>query len=152
MRLAWREQLRPLDRDGVARIVEYASRLAGDGGQMSIEMRAIADVLREADQLAADAKRETIGAAEAEAAIDAKFRRGDRVYRRLLDEIAKKSTRVETEGAAVGQVNGLFVITFGAPPLASRAVSPRGYAWAVARLSTSSAKSRSADPCTRKGS
>ena len=46
--LARRERLRPLDRDGVARIVEYASRLAGDGGQMSIEMRAIADVLREA--------------------------------------------------------------------------------------------------------
>jgi lon-related putative ATP-dependent protease len=111
--VARREQLRPLDRDGVARIVEYASRLAGDGGQMSIEMRAIADVLREADQLAADAKREVIGAAEVEAAIDAKFRRGDRIYRRLLDEIAKRSTRVETEGAAIGQVNGLFVITFG---------------------------------------
>ena len=108
-----REQLRPLDRAGVARIVEYASRLAGDGGQMSIEMRAIADVLREADQLAADAKLEIIGAAEVEAAINAKFRRGDRIYRRLLDEIAKKSTRVETEGAAIGQVNGLFVTAFG---------------------------------------
>ena len=100
--LVRREQLRPLDRDGVARIVEYASRLAGDGGQMSIEMRAIADVLREADQLAVDAKREVIGAAEVEAAIAAKFRRGDRIYRRLLDEIAKKSTRVQTEGAALG--------------------------------------------------
>jgi len=111
--LARREQLRPLDRDGVARVVEHASRLAGDGGRMSIEMRAIADVLREADQLAADAKREIVGAAEVEAAIDAKFRRGDRVYRRLLDEIAKKSTRVETEGAAIGQVNGLSVIGFG---------------------------------------
>ncbi|MBV9378181.1 MAG: AAA family ATPase, partial [Alphaproteobacteria bacterium] len=111
--LARREQFRPLDRDGIARIVEYASRLAGDGGQMSIEMRAIADVLREADQLAADGKREIIGAAEVEAAIEAKFRRGDRIYRRLLDEIAKKSTRVETEGAAIGQVNGLFVTAFG---------------------------------------
>ena len=111
--LVRREQLRPLDRDGVARIVEYASRLAGDGGQMSIEMRAIADVLREADQLAADAKREIVGAAEVEAAIDAKFRRGDRVYRRLLDGIAKRTTRVETDGAAVGQINGLFVTAFG---------------------------------------
>src|SRR5262249_20968737 len=65
------------------------------------------------DQLAADAKREVIRAAEVEAAIAAKFRRGDRIYRRLLDEIAKKSTRVETEGAAIGQVNGLFVTAFG---------------------------------------
>ena len=111
--LARREQLRSLDRDGVARIVEYASRLAGDGGQMSIEMRAIADVLREADLLAAEAKRDIIGAADVEAAIEAKFRRGDRIYRRLLDEIMKKSTRVETEGAAIGQVNGLFVTAFG---------------------------------------
>jgi predicted ATP-dependent protease len=80
---------------------------------MSIEMRAIADVLREADQLAADANREIVGGAEVEAAIEAKFRRGDRVYRRLLDEVAKKTTRVETEGAAIGQVNGLSVIAFG---------------------------------------
>src|SRR5262249_57148959 len=105
--------LRPLDSNGVARVVEYASRLAGDGGQISIEMRAIADVLREADQLAADAKLEVVGVAEVEAAIDAKFRRGDRIYRRLLDEIAKKSTRVETDGAAGGQVKGLFVSGFG---------------------------------------
>lgn len=64
--LVRREQIRPLDRDGVARIVEYASRLAGDGDQMSIEMRAIADVLREADHCAADTKQGTIGAAEVE--------------------------------------------------------------------------------------
>src|SRR6516162_9986297 len=69
---------------------------------MAARCRSSADVLREADQLAVDTKREVIGAAEVETAIAAKFRRGDRIYRRLLDEIAKKSTRVETEGAALG--------------------------------------------------
>ncbi|MGH7112669.1 MAG: Lon-insertion domain-containing protein, partial [Stellaceae bacterium] len=111
--LARREGLRPLDRDGVARVVEHASRLAGDGGQMSIEMRALADLLREADQLAADAGKDIVGAGDVQAAIDARFRRGDRVYRRLLDEIAKKTIRIETAGAAIGQVNGLSVIGLG---------------------------------------
>ncbi len=111
--LARREGLRPLDRDGVARVVEHASRLAGDGGQMSIEMRALADILREADQLAADAGKDIVGAGDVQAAIDARFRRGDRVYRRLLDEIAKKTIRIETAGAAIGQVNGLSVIGLG---------------------------------------
>ncbi|HJU18729.1 MAG TPA: Lon-insertion domain-containing protein [Stellaceae bacterium] len=111
--LARREKLRPLDRGGVSRTVEYASRLAGDSGQMSIEMRAIADLLREADQRAADAGREIVGAAEVQAAIDARIRRGDRIYRRLLDEIAKQTIRIETADTVIGQVNGLSVIGLG---------------------------------------
>src|SRR5262249_58146191 len=73
----------------------------------------IAIMSREAHHLAPTATGDACGAAEVEAAIAAKFRRGDRISRRLLDEIAKKSTRVETEGAAIGQVNGLFVTAFG---------------------------------------
>jgi lon-related putative ATP-dependent protease len=118
--VARREQLRPFDRDAVARVVEHAARLVGETEQLSIEMRAIADLLREADQLAADAGKEVVGAEEVQSAIDAKIRRGDRVYRRLQEEIARKTIRIETAGAAIGQVNGLSVIglgglTFGTP-------------------------------------
>ncbi|MGH7046117.1 MAG: Lon protease family protein [Stellaceae bacterium] len=108
-----REQLRSLDRDAVARVIERTARLAGDSGKLWTGMRAIADLLQEADQFAADAGKEIVGEAEVQAAIDAQFRRGDRVYRRLQEEIGRRTIRIETDGARVGQVNGLAVMSLG---------------------------------------
>jgi len=76
-------------------------------------MRAIVELLEEADQLAADASKEVVGEAEIQAAIDAQLRRGDRIYRRMQEEIGRKTIRIETGGAAVGQINGLSVISLG---------------------------------------
>jgi lon-related putative ATP-dependent protease len=108
-----KEKLRTLDRSAVARIIEQAARLAGDSDKLSASMRAFADLLREADQFAADAGKPVIGAAEVQAAIDAQFRRGDRIYRRLQEEIGRKTIRIETDGEEIGQVNGLSVISMG---------------------------------------
>ena len=108
-----REKLKPLDRAAVARIIEQAARLAGDSDKLSASVRAFSDLLREADQFAIDGGREVIGAAEVQAAIDAQFRRGDRIYRRLQEEIGRKTIRIETDGEEIGQVNGLSVISLG---------------------------------------
>ena len=109
-----REKLRPLDRDAVARVIEQASRLSGDADKLSTSMRAFVDLLQESDQLAADAGKEVIGEAEVQSAIDAQIRRGDRIYRRMQEEIGRKTIRIETDGEQVGQVNGLSVISLGA--------------------------------------
>jgi lon-related putative ATP-dependent protease len=106
-----REKLRPLDRDGVARTIERTARLAGDSGKLWAGMRPIVDLLQEADQLAADSGKDLVGEAEVQAAIDAQFRRGDRIYRRLQEEIGRNTIRIETDGAQIGQVNGLSVIS-----------------------------------------
>jgi lon-related putative ATP-dependent protease len=108
-----RENLRPLDRRGVARVIEQAARLAGDAGKLTASVRAFLDLLREADQFAADAGKKVVGEAEVQAAIDAQFRRGDRIYRRLQEEIGRGTIRIETDGEAIGQVNGLSVISLG---------------------------------------
>jgi lon-related putative ATP-dependent protease len=109
-----REALRALDRDAVARVIEQAARIAGDAGKLSTSVRAINGLLREADQIAADAGKDTVGVAEVQAAIDGEFRRGDRVYRRLQEEIGRGTIRIQTDGKAAGQVNGLSVISLGA--------------------------------------
>jgi lon-related putative ATP-dependent protease len=108
-----REGLRPLDRDAVARLIEQAARQAGDSGKLSANVRSLLDLIRESNQLAADAGNDVIGAAAVQAAIDAQFRRGDRVYRRLQEEIGRKTIRIETDGEEVGQINGLSVISLG---------------------------------------
>jgi lon-related putative ATP-dependent protease len=112
--IARREKLRPLDRDGVARVIEQASRLAADSGKLSTEMRSFVDLLQEADQFAADDGKDVVGVAEVQAALDGQFRRGDRIYRRLQEEIGRKTIHIETDGAHIGQVNGLSVISLGA--------------------------------------
>jgi predicted ATP-dependent protease len=54
-----------------------------------------------------------VTAIEVQKAIDGQFRRSDRIYRRLQEEIGRKTIRIETDGEQVGQVNGLSVITLG---------------------------------------
>jgi lon-related putative ATP-dependent protease len=109
-----REHLRAFDRDAVARVIERAARLAGDADRLSTSLRAIVESLQEADQLAADACKEVVGAVEVQGAIDAQLRRGDRIYRRMQEEIERKTIRIDTDGEIVGQINGLSVISMGA--------------------------------------
>jgi lon-related putative ATP-dependent protease len=108
-----REKLLPFDSGAAARVIERASRLVGDADRLSTGLREIVDLLQEADQLAASAGKDIVTASEVQGAIDAQFRRGDRVYRRLQEEIGRKTIRVETAGEIIGQVNGLSVITLG---------------------------------------
>jgi lon-related putative ATP-dependent protease len=108
-----RENLRPFDRSAVARVIERAARLVGDADRLSIGLRQIVDLLQESDQFGADAGKDTVTGAEVEKAIHAQFRRGDRIYRRLQEEIGRNTIRIETDGEEVGQVNGLSVITLG---------------------------------------
>ena len=105
-----REKLRPLDRQGVARAIEYASRKSGDSEKLSTQLQYLCDALQEADYIAGQTGQARIGAAEFQAAIDAQRRRGDRLYQRLQEEIGRNTLRIETSGTRVGQVNGLAVI------------------------------------------
>jgi lon-related putative ATP-dependent protease len=109
-----REHLRAFDRDAVGRVIEEAARLAGDSERLSTGLRATVELLQEADQVAADAGKEVVGAPEVQAALDAQIRRGDRIYHRMQDEIARRTIRIETDGAEIGQINGLSVISLGA--------------------------------------
>lgn len=108
-----RSGLRAFDREAVARVIEQSARIAGDSERLSTSMRMIVELLQEADQLAADAGKEVVGADEVQGAINAQIRRGDRIYRRMQEEIRRRTMRIETDGAVTGQINGLSVISLG---------------------------------------
>ena len=112
-RLCGDEKLRPLDRGGVARLVEESSRWSGDGGKLSALEDELADLLRECDHVAGAAGRAVATAADVAAAVEARRRRTDRVRRRMLEAIADGTVLIDTAGAQVGQVNGLSVLAFG---------------------------------------
>ena len=111
--IAHREKLLPLDRGAVCRVVEHAARLAGDSERVTAQMRAIVDLLVEADHWARRANVELVGVDHVQEAIDAQIYRAGRVRTRMLEETLRETVLIDTDGAKVGQINGLAVLSLG---------------------------------------
>lgn len=111
--LAKKFELRPLDRNAVARVIERSSRMTGDSEKLSIRTREIADLLREADYWSGKNDREVITEEDIQTAIDAGIYRSDRLRERVQEGILRETILIDTEGEKVGQVNGLSVLNLG---------------------------------------
>ena len=109
-----RECLRPVTADGVAALIEIASREADDREKLSLVLSRLWDVLREADHHAREDGAETVDRAHIEGAEAARLRRIDRVAERMQEMIARGTVMIDTRGSVVGQVNGLTVASLGA--------------------------------------
>lgn len=107
------EHLRPFDRTAVARVIEYGSRIVEDAERLTARMRDVHDLLREADYFASQEASDLVTGNHVERAIDASRRRSARIEDRLLDATLRNSLLIDTEGMAVGQVNGLSVYGLG---------------------------------------
>lgn len=103
----------PFDRSGVAKIVEYGSRLAGHQQKLSSKFSDIADLLREANYWARKADGRVVTAEHVEKAINEKVYRTNRIEEKLQEMILEGTLIIDTEGAKVGQVNGLAVLDMG---------------------------------------
>jgi lon-related putative ATP-dependent protease len=110
---ARRERLLPFDRTAIARVIEHASRVVEDSQKLSTHMRSINDLLVEADHFAKQAGVAIVTADHVQQAIDAQIRRMDRIPNRMREEVVRGTYRVETSGSAIGQMNGLSVISLG---------------------------------------
>lgn len=108
--LAREKELLPLHRTAVARVIEEAARHAGDSKKLSLHIRKVADLIKEADYLARKTNRERIEARDIETAVAASKRRGGRLRDRVLESIKNKILHIETTGEKAGQVNGLSVV------------------------------------------
>ena len=108
-----KSEIRPLNKAGVGRIIEEASRNVGDTEKLSLHMDDMRDLLNEANYWAGKANRKIIGLADVEQAIDKQTRRQDR-YRELLQEQVLRGIKlIDTEGSKVAQVNALSLLQVG---------------------------------------
>ncbi len=112
-RLVRQQKLRPFDSGAVARVIEHASRLAADGEKLTLRVGLIDDLLTEADYWAGRGELSFVGPDEVQKAIDAATRRADRLRERTLEQIQRGNVIIDTDGAIVGQVNALSVISLG---------------------------------------
>ncbi|HLB58638.1 MAG TPA: AAA family ATPase [Bdellovibrionota bacterium] len=108
-----KENLFHFDSSGVAKVIEYGSRIVADQNKLSSRFGFIRDLLIEANQWAKNNNKELVGKAEVQQALDAKVYRSDLVAERIREYMRDGIIMVDTEGAIVGQVNGLSIFTVG---------------------------------------
>lgn len=104
--------LRSLNRQAVARVIEFASRLAGSSHKLTAHISSIGDLLREADYWARQSNSKQIGKNHIDQAIDAQIYRSNRIKNEMLEQIDKGTILMDVEGERVGQINGLVVYDF----------------------------------------
>ncbi len=107
------EKLMPVHKTGVARLIEHAQEIAGRQGKLTLQLKEILDVVKEANYWAQTNTHQVIFGSDVEKAINEKIYRSDLPEEKLQEFIEEGMLFIETEGAVVGQINGLSVYTLG---------------------------------------
>jgi predicted ATP-dependent protease len=97
----------------VARVIDHASRRAGDTRKLTADVRHLEDLLKEADYYARRAARQAVAPDDVAAAEEAQRRRASRLHEGMQEAIVRGKLLIDTDGAKVGQVNGLSVYQLG---------------------------------------
>ena len=115
-----KENLKHLDASAVVKIIAYGSRLAEDQEKLSTRFADVADIIREANFYAVQDNSDYIMADHVKRAIEEKIYRSNMIQEKIQEMIKRGVLLIDTEGSAVGQVNGLSVsgmgdFSFGTP-------------------------------------
>ena len=106
-------KLLPLDKAAVGRVIEYSSRIAEDSQKLSTNLGSLGDLLQEADFVAREKKMQTVTKAVIDEAIKEKIERSDRIKDKMYEAIQRGTILIDTEGHAIGQINGVAVLDLG---------------------------------------
>lgn len=107
------EALLPFDATGVAKIVEFGSRLTSHQRKLSTRFGDIEDLMRESHYWAKKAGSAVVQAEHVTKALSERVSRVNRIEERLREMILEDMLIVKTSGEVVGQANGLAVLDLG---------------------------------------
>ena len=108
-----KEGLKHLDGSGLAKLVEFSSRIIEDQYKLSTQFSAIADIVREANYYATQDNVEFITGAHVKKAIEEKIYRSKLIQEKIQEMITRGFFLIDTVEQKVGQVNGLSVMGLG---------------------------------------
>ena len=103
----------PFSPSGVAKLVEYASELAGDQKKVSTRFAELSALIKEASFWAKKEGAATVEARHVKTAIEKGKFRHSLIAEKIRELIARGKLLVDVTGERVGQVNGLAVIDLG---------------------------------------
>ncbi|RKY31082.1 MAG: ATP-dependent protease [Candidatus Omnitrophota bacterium] len=107
------ENLKHFDRSGVAKVIEYGSRLVEDKEKLTTRFIDIADLIRESNYWAEVDNSKYVTEKHVKKALEEKIYRSNMIEKRIEELIKEGVIMVDTDGEVKGQVNGLSVITLG---------------------------------------
>jgi predicted ATP-dependent protease len=107
------EKLLHFDRAAVAAILEHGVRQAGRRGKITARFFDLADIAREASYEARHNGHTVVSAEHVRKAHEAKIERHNLLETKIREMIEQKVIFIDTDGARVGQVNGLSVLEIG---------------------------------------
>ncbi len=108
-----KEGLKHFTKDGVAAIIEYASRLVEDQKKLTTNFNRVLDMIYEANVWAERDGTEYIDEEHVNKAIKEKLFRSNRIEERIQELIQDGKILIDTKGESIGQVNGLAIYDFG---------------------------------------
>ena len=107
------EELPPLDKSAMARVVEYASRMAGDNEKLSTRFSDLAQIIGEAGTWAKLAKSKNVTDEFIKKALLERTERIKKYDEKYIEMIKDNTLLINTKGTLVGELNGLTVMTIG---------------------------------------
>lgn len=111
--LCKKENLKHIDAEAVAKIIDYGSRLAENKNKLTTKFSAISDLIFEANYYAQLEKSKYIKQSHVLKALDEKVYRSNLLAEKIRELIANGTILIDIEGEKIGQVNGLSVIDLG---------------------------------------
>ncbi len=107
------EQLPPLDKPAMARLVEYGSKLAGSHSKVSTRFNKLTQVIGEAATWAKLSKSKIVTKQFIDKALEERVERIKKYDERYLEMIKENTLLINTSGYKIGEINGLTVMTVG---------------------------------------
>jgi lon-related putative ATP-dependent protease len=129
----------PFDRTAVAKVIEFGARMAEDKEKLAARFVDVVEVIQEASHWASKNGHEVVTGADVDQTVEERRYRASHLEERIQERILEGTIRVQTEGEAVGQVNGLSVLSmadyeFGVPSrISARTYMGRGGVVAIDR-------------------
>mgnify|MGYP000267111950 CR=1 FL=1 len=108
--LQQKNDLLPLDKSAVERVIEQSSRMAQDAEKISLHMGSLVDLLKESDYWARQEKRDVICQQDVQKVIDSRLYRMGQIQEKIQEAVIKGIHLIETSGEQIAQVNGLSII------------------------------------------
>lgn len=107
------EELSHLDKYAVAKIIEYASRLAENQNKLSTRFNDLSQIIGEACTWAKMSKSKIVKAEHVTKALEERIERVKKYDAKYTEMIRENTLLISTDGEKVGQINGLTVMTIG---------------------------------------
>ncbi len=108
-----KENCLPLDKEAMAKVVEYASKLSDDKQKLSTHFNEIGEIVSEASTWARLSRKKLITADYIEKALSKRIERVKKYDQKYSELIEENSLLIDTDGYKVGEINGLTVMTIG---------------------------------------